>query len=411
MTAKRIKIRTAICLLLAITFSVPPPASAGSKEALDLFHRILVQKEGNYTYQDKAALMETLEKTPQSSIELLVKELDAKHEQSSQTQEESEAKIRAREIEAYTDLLLRLCRKDNRQLSEKSTKALLSMVDNRIGLDSEKSFDPNSLKKRLVDILGTACADKYLDQTKCCLVKGYNNEFSPYAQIYIATALADLCSRGRSRTDSEARRIFLTMLKSDCPGLRRGGAEGLKSFASKDIDSAIDTDEAPLAVTALLAPLQDNYLMVRKAAAYSLRDCGPEAAVALPVLARAAETESDYSMKAYSMHALSCIGSKDSKMVQSYLKYLKDPDLEMIALGHMKFFGKTAVDAAPEIAAYLSSKDAVKRRYAAECLGYLGNDRDDIIQQLRSASRKDSDSQVRARAEASLKRLRDRQSP
>lgn len=382
------------------------PAQAGPEKALSDFHHVLVETKGRYSYEDQEKLLITLEKNPSKSMEILVKELAAKLLQSKQPQEEKAAKIEAKELAAYADILSRLGRKSKRQLSEKSSKALIDLIENELGLDSEKDFDANSLKKRMVDILGKGCAneEKSLDQAKSCLVKEYNKEFSPYAKIYIAAALADLSSRGRSKTDKEIRDIFLTMLKSDCPGLRRGGAEGLKSFASSS------TDNAPPAVTALLVPLQDNYLMVRRAAAYSLRDCGPEAAVALPVFIKAAESESEYSMKAYSMHALSCIGSKEPKIVELYLKYLKNPELEMLALGHMKFFGKTAGDAAPEIASYLNSKDAIKRRYAAECLGYLGNNRDDIIELLRSASQKDPDPMVRTRAEASFKKLRDQQS-
>ena len=407
MTTTRLKNRTRFCLSLAMFLSISAsPVKAGPEKALTDFHQVLVETKGRYSYEDQEKLLNTLEKSPSKSIELLVKELAVKLEQSKQPQEEGAAKIEARELTAYADLLSRLSRKSKKELSEKSSKALIDLIESKLGLDSKKNFDANSLKKRLVDILGKGCAneEKSLDQVKSCLVKEYNKEFSPYAKIYIAAALADLSSRGRSKTDKEIRDIFLTMLKSDCPGLRRGGAEGLKTFASSDIK------DAPPAVTTLLAPLQDNYLMVRRAAAYSLRDCGPEAAVALPVFTKAAESESEYSMKAYSMHALSCIGSKDPKIVELYLKYLKNPELEMLALGHMKFFGQTAVAAAPEIASYLDNKDAIKRRYAAECLGYLGNNRDDILELLQSASLKDPDPMVRSRAEASLKKLKDRQS-
>lgn len=182
--------------------------------------------------------------------------------------------------------------------------------------------------------------------------------------------------------------------------LRNSSEQEIRRYAA----FAIGRIDPPVsrALPALIVATSDKYKEARLSAINALGALGPEAAAAIPRLARILEDTRDGQERLTTIRALGELGAKPPQGLKALMARLEQRYEEVIvwALGAM---GEGAAEAAPLLLRLFASSDPVRRTVIAEALGRI---RADAAIPALEAALKDPDINTRYRADEALARIR-----
>ncbi|MFH1723908.1 MAG: HEAT repeat domain-containing protein [Elusimicrobiota bacterium] len=203
-----------------------------------------------------------------------------------------------------------------------------------------------------------------------------------------AGVLAGVVKAATALDAKEAVPVLIRAMEYEDPGIRAEAVAALGRFctmeavaalvrASSNGDAeirrqaagALDECRASGSVPFLVRELGDPDREVRRKALEALRARGPSAQDALPLLIRAFEKESDWSLRPTILETLVSVGGERS--VRGVIRLMKgtDPGMRSGAARRLRDMGRPAVSSLVEI--LRADEDAAMRRTAAETLGEL----------------------------------------
>lgn len=215
--------------------------------------------------------------------------------------------------------------------------------------------------------------------------------------------------------------FFVVELYVLSPGVRRltiDGAERTGSdeflvgrLSDQDMDVRGSASEALVrrgekAVPALVRELDSLDPIARALAANVLKQIGPAAREARPVLLRVAKTDPDDSVREQAARAFGELSRDDSAAIDELVRMLEagDASERLAAARAVPFVGDGAARAVPGLTRALGDTDTMLREEAAEALGAIGAPSKPAVPALLGLLN-DPDQRVRSEVEEALRKI------
>lgn len=281
-------------------------------------------------------------------------------------------------------ILQRLSSNQDFSISDQSLKTLIAILS---------ASDSPEVRAALVTVLGNIGPKN--ETVKAAIIENIKGDFEVATKRSAINALAKLAQQERPVFHKQSTETLIQILKgNDAPSLRQAAASALSRYHS----------DADIAVPALIAGLEDNYLKVRTACVQALGYYKNEGRKAVPLLIKMLDTEPNTSIKSACIYSLRNVGKDDPLVMEKFIDLLDDPTMSRNIMSYLSSFGDKAAPAVPKLIKRLDSTDRYQRQYACRALGAIGPKAKEALPALKKLM-KDSDSNVRRYAQTAINNI------
>jgi len=284
-----------------------------------------------------------------------------------------------------SQLLERLSSNQDFSITDSSLSTIIGIL---------KASDDNQVKSALITTLGNI--GPKTDEVKATIIEIVKTDKEVSVARKAIEALARLAREERPTLHMKSTEVLVAVLNSNnAPSLRAAAASALSRYHSN----------AKIAVPALTAALNDNYLRVRIAAVQALGLYSGDGDTAIPALLEMLASESDPSMRNGLIYALKNLGRNNQDVAKAFMKLLDGSTSERSQiLTYLSDFGPLMAPLTPRLIEMLGSPDRNTRMYAARTLGSIGSAAKDAVPALTKAQ-EDTDGSVRSYAQQALRNI------
>lgn len=372
--ARKLLSRSILVLLVSVSFSVPLEAQAvpglssseSVKKIVDMIKVYAKRNQRVNTYDIEKQLRDR----PRAATDALVDLLDTN---------DSKVKLETARV------LQRLSSHNDYSISDQSLKTLIAILG---------ASESPSVRATLLSVLGNIGPKN--ESVKQAILETINGDFEVKSKRAAIESLAKLSMQEKPQYHAASSEVLIKILKtSDAPVLRSAAASALSRYHS----------DARIAVPALVAALDDNYLKVRSAAVQALGRYKVGASQSVAPLLKALETESNIGIRNNCLYALKSVGVDDKRVVEKFIELLDDDTVKGNVISYLYYFGYRAAPAVPKLIVVLKGSDKYQRRNACRALGAMGEKAKDALPALKALT-SDPDTSVAGYAKSAINRIK-----
>jgi HEAT repeat protein len=256
-----------------------------------------------------------------------------------------------------------------------------------------RASDNAKIQDGLIAVLGSIGPKN--DLVKSTIVETIKTSKESSTRRAGVVALSHLAKEERPAMHAASTAVLLEVLKNDeSPVVRGAAATALGGYKA---DSA-------LAVPALAAAMDDNYLQCRVKVAQALANYSQAGIPALPKLIQALKSETDHSMRSACLNAIRSIDPQSPEVLKMYSDALDDPQMADMILQYIGDVGPRGAEMVPKLIVFLNGANKSRSCSAARCLGSMGGAAKEAIPALTAAAQ-GPDVQLKHYAERALRQI------